>query len=129
MVLYFTSFNEINPQLFFVLNKFTAIPFIRSFKKANAKWYFFSVFSMKEINSSSLFVVNSQPYLLSGASTEKKSPVVLYFNIFNETYPQLFFVLKKFTDLPFIRSFNKINHQWYFISAFSMKSIHSSFLF
>ena len=128
MVPYLSIFNEKNPHHFFVFNKFTIVPFTRSFNKINPQWYFLSAFSMKSIHTFSLLYINSPPYLLSEVQ-QIKSQVILSFSIFNELNRQFFFVLSKFTAVPFIKSFNKLNLQWYFLWAFSMKLIHTSSLF
>ena len=128
MLLYFSILNQISPKLFFVLNKFTAVRFIKRFNKKNPQWYFISAFWKKKIHSFSFIYINSQP-IFHQEFQQNKSLVVLYFSIFNEVNPQLFFVFNQITDEAFIKFFNKIYTQWYFISVFPKKWICSSSLF
>ena len=128
MVLYFKIINEITQQYFFVLKKFRAVPFLRSFNKINPQWYFISPSSMKKsaVLQSFIWIHSSTFY---EEFQQNKSQVPLYFSNFSEINSQLLFVLNKFRTVHFMRSFNEINSQSYFIYAFPMKEINSSSLF
>ena len=128
MVLDWIIFNEINLQLFFVLNKVLAVSFTRTFKKINPHLHFFSAFSIKSIHSFSFVLniftdvpfirsfknINPQWYFFS-ACLMKLWTVLLCFKSINSRKFYQEFQQNKSPAVLYLSIFTEINTQLFFV--------------